>query len=80
VLGAQLANTLVVLAFVVVIVVIVVRIPTAVSLGRKAWSAWWAHCAALNRQEVRPRDAREPQGAAAPHPRPGRQPVRLRLP
>jgi hypothetical protein len=49
VLGAQPANTLVVLAFV---VVLVVRIPTAVSLGRKAWSAWRAHDDALNRQEV----------------------------
>ena len=48
-LGTQLANTLVVLAFV---VVIVVRIPTAVYLGRKAWSAWRAHNDALNRQEV----------------------------
>ena len=51
-LGARLADTLVVLAFVVVIVVIVVRIPTAVYLGRKAWSAWRAHDDALNRQEV----------------------------
>ena len=50
-LGARLANTPVVLAFV---VVIVVRIPTAVHLGRsrKAWSAWRAHDDALNRQEV----------------------------